>query len=51
MHRFQIAADLLRAHCGPLLGGGGGSGAEAGARALAAVAVWLRFSSLRLLRW
>ncbi len=53
MHRFGIAADLVQRHCGALLGGGGAPGEERAeaARALAAVAVWLRFSSLRLLEW
>jgi len=58
MHRFGIAADLVRRHCGALLsrGGGGAGGAPSAeaagaAQALAAVAVWLRFSSLRLLDW
>jgi hypothetical protein len=46
MHRFQIAGDLVRSRV--LAPGAGDAGA---ARALAAVAVWLRLSSLRLLRW
>ncbi|KAI8474403.1 MAG: hypothetical protein J3K34DRAFT_493679 [Monoraphidium minutum] len=49
MHRFGIAADLVRRRAAAA---GGGAAAEAeAARALAAVAVWLRFSGLRLLRW
>jgi hypothetical protein len=58
MHRFSLAEQLLRRRCGALLdcggdGAGGGAGeADAEAlRALAAAAVWLRLSALRLLRW
>lgn len=48
MHRFQIACDLVGSRALAALRGGD---AGAAARALAALAVWLRFSSLRLLRW
>lgn len=49
MHRFGIAAELLRRH-GAAKGTKERLGADS-ARALGAVAVWLRLSGLRLLRW
>ena len=64
MHRFSIAADLLREHCGALLEEPAATGGDAeqqqqqqqqrradAAAALGAVALWLRLSALRLLRW